>query len=96
MREKKIIIFCDGEVFPLDRDLLMGTSIPIRKQSILIAYIVKSIKNQKGKPCEMDLPFLKNDITNNLGPQKPVIYSRYRHNYSFVILYYGITKNTDH
>jgi len=50
----------------------MGTSIPIRKQSILIAYIVKSIKNQKGKPSEMDLPLLKNDITNNLGPQKPV------------------------
>jgi len=48
------------------------TSIPIRKQSILIAYIVKSIKNQKGKPSEMDLPLLKNDITNNLGPQKPV------------------------
>jgi hypothetical protein len=23
----------------------------------------------------MDLPFLKNDITNILGPQKPVIYS---------------------
>jgi hypothetical protein len=33
-------------------------------------------KNQKGKPCEMDLPLLKNDITNILGPQKPVIYSR--------------------
>jgi hypothetical protein len=40
-------LFCDGEVFPLDRDLLMGTSIPIRKQSILIAYIVKSIKIKK-------------------------------------------------
>jgi hypothetical protein len=25
----------------------------------------------------MDLPYLKNDITNNLEPQKPVIYSRY-------------------
>jgi len=37
--QKNDIIFCDGEVFPLDRDLLMGTSIPIRKQSILIAYI---------------------------------------------------------
>jgi len=24
----------------------------------------------------MDLPLLKNDITNNLEPQKPVIYSR--------------------
>jgi len=31
-------------------------------------------KNQKGKPCEMDLPLLKNNITNNLEPQKPVIY----------------------
>ena len=35
-------------------------------------------KNEKGKPCETDLPLLKNDITNNLGSQKPVIYSRYR------------------
>ena len=26
----------------------------------------------------MDLPLLKNDITNNLEPQKPVIYSRNR------------------
>jgi len=24
----------------------------------------------------MDLPLFKNDITNNLEPQKPVIYSR--------------------
>ncbi len=37
-------------------------------------------KNEKGKLCEMDLPFLKNDITNNLEPQKPVIYSR-KHRY---------------
>jgi hypothetical protein len=51
------------------------TSIPIRKQSILIAYIVKSTKNQKGKPQKKALPFLKNDITNNLRSQKPVIYS---------------------
>ena len=53
------------------------TSIPTRKQSILIAYIVKSIKNQKGKPSEMELSFLKNDITKNLGHQIPVIYSKY-------------------
>ena len=52
------------------------TSIPIRKQSILIAYIVKAIKNQKGKPCETDSPFLKNDITRILRSQKPVIHSR--------------------
>jgi len=39
-------------------------NIPIRKQSILIAYIVKSIKNQKGKPSALDLPSSKNDITN--------------------------------
>jgi len=41
-----------------------------------IAYIVNSIKNQKGKPQREDLPLLKNDITNILGPQKPVAYSR--------------------
>jgi len=40
-------------------------------------------KNQKGKPCEMDLPLLKNDITNNLEPQKLVIYSRYLQPSSF-------------
>jgi len=34
-----------------------------------------SPQSQKGKPCEMDLPFLKNDITRILGPQKTVIYS---------------------
>jgi hypothetical protein len=34
-------------------------------------------KNEKGKPSEKDLPLLKNDITNNLETQKPVIYSRY-------------------
>jgi len=41
-------------------------------------YIYRKIhKNEKDKPCEMDLPFLKYDITNILGHQKPVIYSRY-------------------
>jgi len=34
-----------------------------------------STKNQKGNPLKMDLPLLKNDIPNNLEPQKPVIYS---------------------
>ncbi len=34
-------------------------------------------KIKKGKPCKKDLPLLKNDITNNLEPKKPVIYSRY-------------------
>ena len=32
-------------------------------------------KIKKGKPRKKDLPLLKNDITNNLEPQKPVIYS---------------------
>ena len=43
-------------------------------KSILPDYIYH--KNEKGKPCEMELPFLKNDITNNLWPQKPVVYCR--------------------
>jgi hypothetical protein len=34
-------------------------------------------KKSKGKPCEMDLSFLKNDITTILRSQKPAIYSRY-------------------
>jgi len=42
---------------------------------ILVHYIYH--KNEKGKTCQMDLPLLKNDITNNLESQKPVIYSRY-------------------
>jgi hypothetical protein len=37
-------------------------------------------KIKKGKPCKKDLPLLKNDITNNLEPQKPVIYSS-KHNF---------------
>jgi len=40
---------------------------------ILVYYIYH--KNERGKPSEMDLPLLKNGITNNLEPQKPVIYS---------------------
>ncbi len=36
-----------------------------------------SPQNQKGKPCEMDLPLFKNDIPNNLEPQQPVIYRYY-------------------
>ena len=30
-----------------------------------ISHIVKSIKNQKGKPSEISLPLLKNDITGS-------------------------------
>jgi hypothetical protein len=32
-------------------------------------------KNERGKPCEMDLPLSKNDITRILRPRKPVIES---------------------
>ncbi len=64
------------------------TSVVRHQFSILHApchiHILKSVhayyiyhKNKKGKPPKKDLPLLKNDITNNLGPQKPVIYSRY-------------------
>jgi hypothetical protein len=41
---------------------------------ILADYIYH--KNKKGKPSEKDLPLLKNDIPNNLYPQKPVIDSK--------------------
>jgi len=34
-------LFCDGEVFPLDRDLLMGTSITIRNQFMMVTYTIK-------------------------------------------------------
>jgi hypothetical protein len=34
-------------------------------------------KKSKGQTLSIDLPLFENDITNNLGPQKPVIYSRY-------------------
>ncbi len=33
-------------------------------------------KTNKGKPPKKDLPLSKNDITNNLDLQKPVVYSR--------------------
>ena len=36
-------------------------------------YRIMSPQSQKGKPCEKDLPLLKNDIPNILEPQKPVI-----------------------
>ena len=48
-----------------------------RRDVIDYIYRIISSKKQKGKPCEKDLPLLKNDITNNLEPQKPVIHSRY-------------------
>ena len=41
-----------------------------------ITYIIKT---KRANPRKKDLPLLKNDITNKLGPQKPVIYSRYMH-----------------
>jgi len=41
-------------------------------KSIHACYIYH--KNEKGKPPKMDLPLLKNDIPNNLWPQKPVVY----------------------
>jgi len=41
---------------------------------ILVHYIYHQSK--KGKTCGIDLPLLKDDITNNLEPQKPAIYSR--------------------
>jgi len=42
-------------------------------KSIQADYIYHT--NEKGKSFEKDLPLFKNDITNNLEPQKPVIYS---------------------
>ena len=35
-------------------------------------------KNEMGKPSEMDLPLLKNDITTIEKYQKPAIHSRYQ------------------
>ena len=35
-----------------------------QSQFVLITYIVKSTKNQKGKPNEIGLPLSKNEITN--------------------------------
>ena len=58
---------------------LLALQISYHKHNLkptLVHYIYH--KNKKGKPCQKDLPLLKNDITNNLGPQKPVIYSRYQ------------------
>jgi len=40
------------------------TSITIRKRFVLITYIAQfPAKSKKGKPCEMDMPLLQNDIT---------------------------------
>jgi len=44
--------------------------------------IVKSTKNHKGRPSEMNLTLIINDIPNNLEPQKPVVYRR-SHNFHF-------------
>ena len=44
-------------------------------KSVHVDYIYH--KNEKGKPCEIDLSLMKNNIPNNLKPQKPVFYCRY-------------------
>jgi hypothetical protein len=47
-------------------------------KSINTDYIYLKIgEKAEGKPCEKDLPLMKNDITKILRPQKPVIYSSY-------------------
>ena len=43
--------------------------------SLHISYFLQNCK--KGKPSERSLPLLKNDIPNNLKPQKPVFYYGY-------------------
>jgi hypothetical protein len=48
----------------------------VKSIRLFYQYIVKSIKNQKGKPCEMDLPLLKNDITSSEPISKLGIHSR--------------------
>ena len=47
--QKKDIIFCDGEVFSIDRGLLMGAKSTTWNQFLLIAYIVFVTKMQKGQ-----------------------------------------------
>jgi len=42
-------------------------------------FVLVLLKNEKGKLRKKDLPLLKNDIPNNLWPQKPVVYSRNQH-----------------
>ena len=58
---------------------LKNLAIRILYNSPLITYIVKSIKKQKGKPSEMDLPFLKNDITDFFPAPELKIHSKYLH-----------------
>jgi hypothetical protein len=41
----------------------------------------------------MDLPLLKNDIPNNLEPQKPVIYSSYAIQYNVIDV--GVSAKTE-
>ncbi|MDH3358975.1 MAG: hypothetical protein OEM06_16045, partial [Desulfobacteraceae bacterium] len=56
---KKDIIFCDGEVFSLDRGLLMGAILTSPGISILITYIVFVTKMQKRQIPKKDLPYSK-------------------------------------
>lgn len=46
---------------------LCNNKTTIQGQFTLITYILKSDKKQKGKPRKTDFPFVKKDITNNLG-----------------------------
>jgi len=47
-------------------------------KSISSDYIYQKFhKKSKGKPPKKDSPLLKNDIPNNLWPQKPAVYSSY-------------------
>jgi len=52
--------WCFAELVLSCQNAAWGWSTPI-------AYIVKFMKNQKRQTLEMNLPFLKNDITKNFG-----------------------------
>jgi hypothetical protein len=45
------------------QNLIFFAKILTQNQFSLIAYIIKSANPQKSKPCKMDLPLLKKDIT---------------------------------
>jgi len=63
--QKKDIIFCDGEVFSLDRGLLMGAKSTSWNHFMLITYILFLTKLQKRQILEKEFALFKNDITGS-------------------------------
>jgi len=65
----------------------MGLNVGLNFHLRINNWFTYIIKTKKANPAQRICPY-KNDITNNLKSQKPVIYSRYRNHLLMVFTHY--------